>query len=259
MRLIITRPLAQAVAWVDALRAQGLDAQALPLIDISPLADAGPVQVAWQRLAMANYDLVMFVSANAVEQFFAVHPGSAPWPPTTRAGSTGPGTSAALLRVGVPPDCIVEPVPAAGRFDSEALWQQLAHENWSGRRALVVRGEEGRDWLADSLRSRGSAVDFVAAYRRSTPQLDAQAKALLVRAQAEPGSHLWVFSSSEAVGNLQGLAPAADWSRSLAVASHPRIAGAAQAAGFAVVRLVPPTVGALTQSLASAPSIQSKA
>jgi uroporphyrinogen-III synthase len=49
-----------------------------------------------------------------------------------------------------------------------------------------------------------------------------------------------VFSSSEAVGHLQALAPCADWSASRALASHPRIVQAAQALGFGRVDRVAP-------------------
>lgn len=46
LRLIVTRPREQALPWVQALRAAGIDAQALPLIDIAPPADAAPVRAA---------------------------------------------------------------------------------------------------------------------------------------------------------------------------------------------------------------------
>jgi len=257
MRLIVTRPAAQAVAWVGELRALGLDAAALPLIEIGAPADAAPVLAAWQRLA--QFSLVMFVSANAVGRFFGPVAGS--WPAGVRAGSTGPGTSAALREAGVPPVAIVEPPAQAGRFDSEALWAQLAAEDWAGRRALVVRGEGGRDWLAETLRGRGATVDFVAAYRRLPPRPDTAQRALLQAALAEPAQHLWLISSSEAVGHLRALAPGADWSTSRALASHPRIAQAARDAGFGhVQQLATPGAAALATWLAQqGPSIQSAA
>lgn len=264
MRLIITRPPLQALPWVQSLQALGLDAQALPLIDIAPPLASTPVQAAWRDLASCS--LVMFVSANAVHHFFAAS-GGASWPAATRAGSTGPGTSAALRAAGVPPLQIVEPAADAGRFDSEALWALLADEDWTGRHVRVVRGEEGRDWLAETLRERGAQVDFVAAYRRLAPQPDAAGQDLLAAARAQPAAHCWVFSSSEAVGHLGVLAPEADWSRSMALASHPRIAAAARAAGFGRVDLVAPTVDALAAAVAKlgetgapapGPSIQSR-
>jgi len=256
MRLIVTRPAAQAVAWVAELQALGHEAVALPLIEIGPPADPTLVLDVWRRLS--QFKLVMFVSANAVQQFFALATG--PCPAGLRAASTGPGTSAALRRVGVPRATIVEPPADAPVFDSEALWAQLAAEDWAGRRVLVVRGEEGRDWLAETLRGRGASVEFVAAYQRRPPQLDAAARALLQQALAAPQAHTWLFSSSEAVGHLRQLAPGADWSSGRALASHPRIEQAARAAGFGAVQLLTaPTAEAVSAWLALGPSIQSAA
>ena len=254
MRLIVTRPAAQAAAWVASLQGLGCQAQALPLIDIVPVPDAAPLQAAWQ--ALGQYGLVMFVSANAVEQFFAAAPGGMAWPVGVRAGSTGPGTSAALRRAGVRESDLVEPSPDAPSYDSEGLWARVSHEPWDGRRVLVVRGEDGRDWLADTLRSQGADVDFVAAYRRQAPAWAAAERAVVQQALAAPADHLWVFSSSEAVRHLQGAMPQADWSRSMAVATHARIAEAARSLGFGQVRLVAPDVQALASLAAAGPSIQ---
>lgn len=243
MRLIVTRPLAQAQGWVESLRALGLDAQALPLIEIGALDDPAPVHAAWRSLG--GLALVVFVSANAVERFFAARPAGAPWPAGLAAGSTGPGTTAALRAAGV--DRIEAPAADAPQFDSEALWSRLASRPWAGQRVLVVRGEDGRDWLADRLRAQGAEVAFVAAYRRRPPQLDATGRALLAAALSAPAQHLWVFSSSEAIAHLQGLAPDADWGPSRAAASHPRIADAARQAGFGRVDLVAPDPPALAR------------
>jgi uroporphyrinogen-III synthase len=265
LTLIVTRPAAQAGGWVDRLRTLGQQAQSLPLIEIAPLADAAPVRAAWQTLG--ERALVVFVSANAVQQFFA-HAPTAPtaptapitpaWPAGVLAGSTGPGTSAALLACGVPAPQLVQPAADAAGFDSEALWARLESLAWAGRRVLVVRGEEGRDWLADTLRARGAEVDFVAAYGRRAPQPDASGLALLRQAQASPGAHLWLFSSSEAVRHLCALAPGADWSRSPALASHPRIAQAAREAGFRPVALVPPNPEAVAAWVAQAPPAEAR-
>lgn len=249
MRAIVTRPADQAQAWVADLRAHGIDAVALPLIRIVPAADAAPVQAAWRRLD--RYALLFFVSANAVQHFFGARPSDAAWPAATRAAAPGPGTAAALRARGLEP---VEPAPDAPAFDSEALWQRLRHEDWAGRAVLVVRGEDGRDWLAEQLRAAGATVDFVAAYARRPPQPDAAQRALLDAALAAPAAHLWLFSSSEAVRHLQALAPVPPGARALA--SHPRIAEAARAAGFAEVLACHPAPGAVRAAIQGA-SIQS--
>ncbi len=253
MRVIVTRPAQQALPWVERLQALGVDAAALPLIGIGPVPDPAAVDEAWARLAA--FALVMFVSANAVQHFVARRPAGAPWPASVLAGSTGPGTSAALRESGIGEASIVEPPADAPSFDSEALWARLASRDWRGRRVLVVGGEDGRDWLADTLRGRGAVVEFVAAYRRLPPVLDRAAQALLLAALADPDQHRWHFSSSEAVAHLQALAPTADWRRSHALASHPRIADAARRAGFGHVERVSPLPEAVAAAV-QGPSIQ---
>jgi len=247
VRVIVTRPPAQAATWVAQLRELGVDARALPLIGISAVDDPAPLQAAWA--ALPGTALVMFVSANAVAHFFAARPPRVAWPAGTLAGSTGPGTSAALREAGIEPAALVEPAADAPVFDSEALWARLEARDWAGRRVLVVRGEDGRDWLAQTMRERGAEVGFVAAYRRLPPRVDAEGRALIDAALAAPAEHLWLFSSSEAVAHLQALAPAADWSAASAVASHPRIAATVRAAGFGEVLLLPPRPDAVAAAV----------
>lgn len=249
MPLLITRPEAQALPWVQRLQAQGVPALALPLIAIAPLADRVPLHQAWQRLP--GTALLMFVSANAVAQFFAARPAGQPWPSETRAASTGPGTTAALLAAGVPLAQVVAPADDAPRLDSEALWARLATESWAGRRVLVVRGEDGRDWLAEQFAAAGADVAFLAAYRRAVPVLSAEEQAHLAAAVASPDTHVWWFTSSEAVHHLQSLAPGLPWAAASAWASHPRIAQAAQAAGFGRVQAVPATLAAACSAWAA--------
>ncbi|NUP87876.1 MAG: uroporphyrinogen-III synthase, partial [Burkholderiaceae bacterium] len=93
--VIVTRPQPQASQWVVRLQALGLRARALPLLSIAQAPRPDEVERAWR--ALQRHALVMFVSPNAVERFFALKPpGQPPWPAGTWAGSTGPGTEAAL-------------------------------------------------------------------------------------------------------------------------------------------------------------------
>ncbi|HWI12393.1 MAG TPA: uroporphyrinogen-III synthase, partial [Burkholderiaceae bacterium] len=200
MRVIVTRPAAQAADWVAWLRAQGIDALALPLIAIAPIADATPLVQAWNRLAA--YRLVVFVSPNAAERFFAQRPAAQGWPPGVLAGSPGPGTTRALLALGVPSAQLVEPAQDAPQFDSETLWAQMRGQDWHAAQVLIVRGDGGREWLAQTLRAAGARVAQVAAYRRTAPTFDAAQAGLLQAALAEPARHLWLFSSSEAIEHL---------------------------------------------------------
>jgi uroporphyrinogen-III synthase len=268
MRVIVTRPASQAGKWVTGLRAAGLDALSLPLIEIAGPPEPQAVRAAWERLD--GLDALMFVSANAVEQFFALRPQAMDvTAPAHSAGPrywvTGPGSLAALLKAGVARGQIDAPDASALQFDSEALWQVVQQQVLPGWRVLIVRGDSGnagessdeaapsqgagRDWLAARLTERGAEVEFVVAYARRAPVLSANALAL-VQVAASDGT-AWLFSSSEAVTHLCSMAEGQSWGRARAVVTHPRIAQAARDAGFAVVCESRPAIADLVASIES--------
>ena len=262
MRVLVTRPAAQAAEWVATLQENGIDALSLPLIGIEPASDVAALHDAWRGIQQRR--LVVFVSPNAAQQFMArkfaaQQPAGLPWPANVLAGSPGPGTTRTLLDAGVPASCIVEPAADAPQFDSEALWAQLARRDWQGADVLIVRGDGGRDWLAETLRARGATVAHLQAYRRVAPSFDAGATALLGDALAQPAAHLWFFSSSEAVANLGAVVaglgasanPAGPWLRARAVATHPRIAERASQLGFGCVAEARPTLAAVVACIQS--------
>lgn len=255
-RVIVTRPRTQAAGWVGQLEAAGLEAVALPLIDIAAPPDPQAVSAAWQALPTRR--MVMFVSPTAAAGFFRHQPAGAPWPAGVRAAGTGPGTVSALREHGVPPAQIVSPPPTSPQFDSEALWRLLSAEDWRGAEVLIVRGADdagddargaGRDWLTETWRAAGARVSHVAAYRRGAPVLDAGGQALLEQARQAPQAHAWLFSSSQAVQHLVALFGGAVPPGVLAVATHPRIAEAAQHAGFARVVQAAPQADAIAQAV----------
>jgi uroporphyrinogen-III synthase len=242
---LVTRPLAQALPWCERLQALGVPARALPLIDIAPAPDPQGLRDWFSGLkgggAAKPAALVMFVSPNAAQCLIDVLPAGWAWPAGLLAGATGPGTAAALLAAGVPTGLVVAPPAEAAQFDSEALWALLTHRGpWAGRRAAIVRGEGGRDWLSTQLRTAGADVEFVQAYARRPPSWGPAERALLAEAQAQPAAFAWLLSSSEALDHLAAAAPGANWSAALALASHPRIAERARQLGFGQVLPVKP-------------------
>jgi len=261
MRVIVTRPAREAAHWVQALRAEGFDAHALPLIAIAPPPAPEALLRAWQDLD--QYQVLMFVSANAAEAFFAARPDGARWPRSTRGWAPGPGTAAALVRCGLAPDLIDAPAEDAAQLDSESLWQQVQGRARPGLRLLLVRGTDtgaqastmpergsGREWLAQQVLQAGGSVDYVVSYERLAPAAGSF-DAALARAAAAAGD-VWLFSSSEAIANLCSLLPQSDWRRSGAVATHPRIAEAATRAGFAPVIATRPQLPHVAQALRQA-------
>lgn len=245
--LIVTRPEPQAGQWVAALQAAGQPAVALPLLRIEDDPRFAPaVAAAWRTLP--HTALAMFVSPNAVARFFAAA-GAGAWPTGVAAGATGPGTVAALREAGVIEADIVAPTADAPNFDADTLWQQrLAGRPWAGRRVLIVRGDTGRDWLADTLRQAGAAVEIVSAYRSAPAPVEGAALQTLADVARDPAGHAWLFSSSKAIEHLAGhLAPQ---HRARALATHPRIAATARAAGFAPVVETRPDLAAVIAAAA---------
>ena len=268
LRAIVTRPGQEADAWAAQIKRNGIEAVALPMIEIVAVPDRSQLAQAWKDLGA--YDALMFVSSNAASHFFAARPTeiASPWVSgnkAPRAWVTGPGSRAALLAQGVPAKHIDMPAPTAQSLDSEALWLQVEAQIGAGTRILIVRGDkaseaadapapgspsgQGRDWLAVQLRGRGAQVDYVVAYARRPPQWTADQRALVM--QSLQGQDVWVWSSAEALGNLLSAFPGQTWAGAKAVATHTRIAQAARLAGFGKVALAKPGLAALCASIES--------
>lgn len=242
---VVTRPAGQSASLLARLAEEGIDALEFPLIAIGPAEDEAPLREAFASLD--RYALVVFVSPNAVDQAFARY--GAIWPHALPIGVVGPGSVAALARHGVaaPAYSVISPAAAssdddAARFDSEALFAAieatLGERALEGKRVLIVRGDGGREWLAERLREAGAEVQPVAAYRRIVPE---PSIAAWDRVHALLGGkpHAWLVTSSEGVRNLDELArehltagELAALRRAPLVAPHPRIAETARGLGF---------------------------
>ena len=263
-RLVVTRPEPEASQWAVKLGALGWPAIALPLIAIGEPTEPAALQVlrGW-RGRLAEVDAAMFVSGAAVSHFFAGVSLDALAGCRTRFWAPGPGTAASLRAAGVPADRIDAPPSEAAQFDSEHLWPIVSPQVRSGSRVLIVRGStrnaapqalvgNGREWLVAQCEAAGARVDACVAYERRAPhwspdQHDAG------RAATGPGT-AWLFSSSEALLNLQALLPDVDWRGTVALATHPRIAGSAREAGFDPVLTTRPGLPDVVRALESARS-----
>lgn len=262
MRLLVTRPEPQASAWVAQLRSLGVNAQALPLIDIQAPADPAPVQALWRHLHQAR--LLMFVSPSAVEWFFRLRPPGCLWPDQTLAAAPGPGTARALAqtaqdaKVSLPP--IICPDEDAAQFDSETLWPLLQPLDWQDQAVWTISGGDrqdakGRAWLSEQLRSRGATVTPLLTYQRRAASWSPDQQKMAQAAAQQTSDHRWLFSSSEAIDHLTDtLMPGQSWQEATALATHPRIGERARLAGFGQVIATRPTPEAVVAALRPAES-----
>lgn len=257
MRLLVTRPEPQASAWAGLLRAEGVDAHALPLIAIQGPIDPAPVQALWRQLQQTR--LLMFVSPSAVEWFFRLRPPDAAWPESTLAAAPGPGTARTLAQTaqeaGLQLPHILCPDEDAAQFDSETLWPLLQPFDWQGQAVLTISGGDrqdakGRAWLSEQLRAQGATVSALLTYQRGPATWRSDEQALAQAAVQQAADYRWLFSSSEAIDHLTGiLLPGLSWQAATALATHPRIAERASLAGFGRVLGTRPTPEAVAATL----------
>lgn len=236
--VVITRPVAQATPLAERLAALGLAAVVFPLLDIQALPDQSALQAALADVS--GYALVAFVSPNAIAAACAVRTD---WPRSVTLAVMGEGSRAALARHGIDAGnaTIVSPANPE-RTDSQTLLETLDLDSLRGRRALIVRGESGRELLGDALRSAGMEVMQIAAYRRSIPPFDQARRQELVRLLACDSR--WVITSSEALRGLLDMARALDDKDAVVnlqqkrmIVPHVRIEETARALGFHSVTL----------------------
>lgn len=160
-RVLLTRPIDECAQQAEALRADGVFAASLPLLAIEPLPSSDS-----QRQVLADlgrYDAVIVVSKPAARLALERAPASLG---QTVWFSVGAGTASILEERG-----LHVTYPETGD-DSEALLNLAQLRTVLTRphpRVLIIRGEGGREALAEHLRDQGAAVEYLELYRRSVP------------------------------------------------------------------------------------------
>ena len=221
-RVLLTRPAEESMALAATLSDAGIFSSSLPLLDIEPLPVTPEQQAVLHDLG--RYCAVIVVSKPAAR--LALQQLTQAWP-DLRWFSVGAATAQVLADHGLNVH-----YPATGD-DSEALLQLPALREAiarPGARVLILRGEGGRELLAERLREQGASVDYLELYRRFLPAYDAGV--LMQRIQLERLNGL-VVSSGQGFLHLQALA-GADWSQVAKLplfVPSPRVQEMARAAG----------------------------
>jgi uroporphyrinogen-III synthase len=151
-------------------------------------------------------------------------------PAHAKVAAVGPGTVAELKKSGV--RNIISPKTG---FDSEALIGELSTMPFGGGRVLIVRGCGGREFLGQTLRSRGATVEYLECYRRVKPDRDMRE---LLSRLGRDGMKACLATSSNIVENLFEMAGAAgrSWLCSMPFfVPHPRVAATAFSRGVQCV------------------------
>jgi uroporphyrinogen-III synthase len=225
--ILVTRPAEQSVQLARLIRDAGGEPILFPALEIEPLAETAIAPVLNHLL---HFDLVVFVSPNAARVAMPQILKNGGLPAHAKVAAIGPGTAAELKKSGV--RNIIS--PKAG-FDSEALIGELSTMPLGGGRVLIVRGRGGREFLAETLRSRGATVEYLECYRRVKPDRDMRE---LLSRLGRDGMKACLATSSNIVENLFEIAGATgrSWLCSMPFfVPHPRVAATAFSRGVQCV------------------------
>ena len=237
-KVIITRPLAQALEFAEKMRPLNAEAIIFPLIDIHALDDQTELQ---QKICeLSQYSLVVFISPNAIDAFM---PHVGVWPSQLPIAVMGEGSKRALGKFGLTnlTAKIISPANEL-KTDSETLLEVLDLASLADKRVLVVRGDRGREFLSDTLQKAGAKVQLLTAYRRSAPDLNCRKQEQLTSLLAS--ENVWIITSSEALRTLMGWVErlnsndfVAKMQHQVIIVPHARIAETAQRMGFHFITL----------------------
>lgn len=187
LSVLVTRPRGQGTALCQHINRLGGEAIEFPALDIEPLLDV--------VAPAGGYDLVLFLSANAVRHGITVTrtllDGGG-----TRIGALGNASVAALAAAGVTADV----VPETGTRSEDLLAHPVLRAPI--QRVLLVRGVGGRELLPESLSAAGTQVDVLEVYRRRPAVHGADDVAALENCWREQGVGIVTATS---VDTLQAL------------------------------------------------------
>ncbi|AFJ03000.1 Uroporphyrinogen-III synthase [Methylophaga frappieri] len=195
LRILVTRPISQAVELARSVRDAGGEPVLLPLIDIEPIAANKWPEIDWRKI-----DWLIFVSRNAVNLFFTGLQKKLP--ARIKYAAVGNGTAQALATQGV--DTVLCPEQPGG---SEGLLSVSALQDVAGQKIVIIRGQGGRPLLADTLHARGATVRYIEVYKRQLPRIleqdiaDAGQCDMLLATSVQSVDHLVQLFTNKALFN----------------------------------------------------------
>jgi uroporphyrinogen-III synthase len=228
LNIAVTRPQEQAKSLALCITTLGGKVILFPLLEIE--SASGSCLLADLVARLAEFDLAIFISPNAVKYGMAAIQSAGTMPKGLRVATVGQSSALALREAGV--NDVIAPLDQS---DSEALLDKTELKNVKNWKIVIFRGDGGRELLGDTLKARGAVVEYATCYRRSKPVLDLNT--LLI---GKPDAI--TISSSEALANLRDLIVDIEQSYILAVplfVPHARIAEKAHQQGWRKVIQTP--------------------
>jgi uroporphyrinogen-III synthase len=162
LRVLVTRPAHQAENLCRLISTQGGVAVRFPTLAIVEPDNLAAVQSTLQHLN--DFTWMIFTSSNAVNFALKANSGKIAEFKARQIAAIGKATADALKLAGLSIQALPEQ-----NYNSEALLALPAMQNVQGQKMLIVRGEGGREELANTLRARGADVCYLNVYKRTIP------------------------------------------------------------------------------------------
>lgn len=238
-RILLTRPEGQVESLLKRLEALGAQVSHFPAINIT-LTPPDSADLTWVKGA----HLIIFASVNAVHGLMAGPGQPADLILGTQVAAIGPSTTEALRQADLEPT-IEAPPP----HNSEALLSTSMLQTPRNQRIVIVRGQSGREKLAEELRRRKAVVNYLEVYRRDPPT----SMLSLEEMSGGPPEAICITSVEIAENLLRCITPVerAVLLQSTLIVGNPRIANGCRRLGYTAFHGVAdnPVDGAMLKAL----------
>ena len=187
---LVTRPAHQTEKLNHLLIQAGINPVSYPTIAV--IATNPTPFLRKLQQSINDYDVLLFVSRNAVDYSFNYLDANL-LPDNLELGVIGKGTWLALKNHGVESHVI-----PADSYNSEGLLASPNLQQVRDKRILIMRGQQGRNLLGNTLRERGARVEYCEVYRRVIPEYPDDAFAKLT---VDNFPDVAIFTSTEGLKN----------------------------------------------------------
>lgn len=188
MKVLVTRPRDQAEPLCMLIESAGGVAIRFPVIEILPVVNRNTQPVSIPQ------DIVIYTSVNAVRYGASILLDRQDSSRLPQIIAIGQATARALSQLGVTVDLL--PV---NESSSEHLLSMPQMQDVSAKYVTIIKGEGGRELLADTLAARGAQVSTLNVYRRGLPDVNADS---VLRICHEGILDAVVVTSIEGLSNL---------------------------------------------------------
>ena len=162
LRVLVTGSSAQGEKLCEHIAKSSGQPVLFPTIDIVPLLNgSAPLE---EIKSLGEQEMLIFISPRAVDTSQPLWKAYLPYfPDKIKIAAVGQGTALALKQSGLPLTLCPQ------QWNSEGLLAMPELNSIKGKKIGIIRGEGGRELLAETLVKRGAMIKHFVSYRRVLP------------------------------------------------------------------------------------------